>query len=270
MSDSLGVLLATLGSSLLFDLEQPRRSGDPTFPGHWPGFSYTLHRRHEAGLERRTSASGMLYMADHSGTHIDALCHQAYDLRLSGDVQVNARIQTSRGFTEQGIDQVAPILRRGVLLDVAEERDLPRRSLVEEADLERARDRAGVEIRPGDVALVRTGYGRHWDDASRYLEAPGISAEASGWLGNQGVFAVGADNVAWDLPERVDPATGTTLPGHVLLLVDRGVHIIENLYLEELRASGRGPFLFVALPVKIWGATGAPVRPLAIVPSEEG
>ena len=61
----------------------------------------------------------MVYMAEHSGTHIDALCHQAYEGRMHGGVEVTPRVQTSAGFTSLGIDTVAPIVRRGVLLDVA-------------------------------------------------------------------------------------------------------------------------------------------------------
>ena len=84
---SLPDLLATLASARVYDLEQPRYAGAPTFPAHEPGLLLHLHRRHEAGLgERRTSASALLVMAEHSGTHVDALCHQAEDLHLFGGV----------------------------------------------------------------------------------------------------------------------------------------------------------------------------------------
>ena len=75
---------------------------------------------------------------------------------------------------------------------------------------------------------------------------------------------MGSDNVAWDLPDHVDPATGTTLPGHVLLIVRRGIHIMENLFLEELAAQGLQEFLFIALPLKVEGGTGSPIRPVAL------
>ena len=85
------------------------------------------------------------------------------------------------------------------------------------------------------------------------------------WLAGAGVCAVGADNVAWDWTEGSDPSTGTTLPGHVILLVRGGIHILEHLYLEELARDGVREFAFVCLPLKIKGATGSPVRPLALV-----
>ena len=75
--------------SHVYDLEQPRYFGAPVFPSHAPGFVYSLHSRHEQGVsEVRTSASGFVYMAEHSGTHIDALCHQAEEMRLYGGQEV--------------------------------------------------------------------------------------------------------------------------------------------------------------------------------------
>jgi kynurenine formamidase len=71
--------------------------------------------------------------------------------------------------------------------------------------------------------------------------------------------------MAWDVPGLLDEELGTTFPGHVLLLVHLGIHIFENLRLDELAAAGGWEFLFVAAPLKIRGGTGAPVRPLAFV-----
>ena len=89
----------------VYDLEQPRYAGLPIHPAHEPGVSLSLHRRHEPGAaESRTGASALLVMAEHSGTHIDALCHQAEDLRLHGGVAVDARVQTPAGFTALGAD----------------------------------------------------------------------------------------------------------------------------------------------------------------------
>jgi kynurenine formamidase len=78
------------------------------------------------------------------------------------------------------------------------------------------------------------------------------------------VRAVGADNLAWDVMGPTDPELKVTLPGHILLLVRAGIPIIENLYLEELTAADVHEFVFVCLPLKMRGATGSPVRPIAI------
>lgn len=262
-------LLSTLARAAVFDLEQPRYAGAPIFAAHRPGFVYALHRRHEAGLgEARTSASGLIVTAEHSGTHIDALCHQAEDLKMFGGHHADSRVQTSTGFTELGVETIGPMIARGVLVDVARYRGvnrLPAGELVGADELRAAAEEQGVTVGAGDVVLVRTGTGAHWRDAEEYLRGAGISAEASEWLAGRHVLAVGADNVAWDAAEVAEPHRGS-LPGHVILIVRNGIYIIENLRLEELAAAGHREFVFVCLPLKMVGVTGSPVRPLAVVP----
>jgi kynurenine formamidase len=256
-------LVEALQNARAYDLEQPRYAGAPVFGAHEPGVILNLHRRHERdAMESRTSASAMLVMTEHSGTHIDALCHQAYDGRMYGGVEVTGRVQTSTGFTALGIDTVTPIVTRGVLLDVAGRERLPDGYAVSVADLEAAA--AGIELRAGDVVLVRLGSVALWADRPAYLRAGGISAEVSRWLAKRRPRAVGADNVAWDLPNDHDPDLGS-LPGHTILIVQEGIHIIESLYLEELAADGVKEFGFVCLPLKLRGGTGSPVRPIALV-----
>lgn len=263
-------VLATIGACSVIDLEQPRTSDAPFHPGHKPGYHYFLHRRHEPGMgEARTSASGMIVTAEHAGTHIDALCHQAEEMRLYGDIDVTSRVQTSAGFTAAGIETVPPLIGRGVLLDVAAAHGglLPERRFIEPADLDACEERQGVRVGQGDVALVRTGYGSLWHDPDRYALAAGGSSAASRWLIERGVRAVGCDNLAWDVTGYTDADTGTTLPGHVLLLVRSGIYIVENLLLEGLAARGAYEFLFFCVPLKFIGATGSPVRPLALLPA---
>lgn len=250
----------------MFDLEQPRTAGAPIHPGHRvPGYAYLLHRRHQPG-QGRTGASGLVMTSDHAGTHIDALCHQALDMRLHGDRQADT-LMTEFGFRDMGIETLPPILSRGVLIDLARHRGSP----VEPdrwVSLDEVREAArtqGVEPGAGDVVLVRTGNGAHWEDPARYLRGSGMLGEVSTWLAEVGVRAVGADNVAWDSPSGPDPQLGMALPGHVILLIQNGVPIIENLNLEELAEAGHHEFVFVCLPLKLVGATGSPVRPVALV-----
>lgn len=268
VQSALADLLRTVASARVVDLEQPRRIGMPCFPSHWPGYHFTLHRRHEPGAEARTSAAGFVYTAEHVGTHIDALCHQAENLEMCGGVRVTSAIQTPSGFTSLGVETIAPIVRRGVLLDLAKQagEPLPARGLVSGADLQRVAEQQGTDVRPGDVLLVRVGWGPKWDDPDAYLEAPGMDREAAEWAAARQVFAVGADNMSWDLPGYVDPVLGYSLPAHAILLARKGIHIIENLLLEELSTLGAYEFLFVCTPTKNVGGTGCPVRPLAIVP----
>jgi kynurenine formamidase len=255
-------LLESLEAARVFDLEQLRYAGAPSHPAHMPGFNYFLHRHHARGApEARTGASGIVVMPEHSGTHIDALAHQAENLTLHGGVHVDEGVQTSVGFKKLGVETMPPLVARGVLLDVAGDRRLDPEYAITPGDLERA---AKVEFRPGDVVLVRTGFGALWSKPDEYLRAAGVSAAGSRWLIDRKVRAVGADNMAFDLMGPPDPEMNVTLPGHVLLLVRAGIPIIENLNLEELAAANIHEFVFVCLPLKMRGATGSPVRPIAI------
>jgi len=253
-------LADALRGARVYDLEQPRYAGAPSHPVHEPGVLVHLHRRHEPGTgEARTGASALLVMTEHSGTHLDALCHQAENMELHGGIRVDPSVQTPRGFTALGVDTVPPLVARGVLLDVG---DVPPGHAVGAAELEAAA--AGVELREGDVVLVRVGAGARWEDRDAFWAAAGMDAGASRWLAERRPLAVGADNVAWDLPGAVDPELGS-LPGHTLLIVRAGIYIIEMLYLEELARDGVREFAFVCLPLKVRGGTGSPVRPIALV-----
>ena len=114
----------------------------------------------------------------------------------------------------------------------------------------------------GDVVLLRTGWAVYFGDPAKFISevrGPGPAIAGARWLSDKGVFAAGSDTVAF---EKVpDPS----MPVHVHLLVESGIHIIECLNLEELAAARQYVFTFIAAPLKIVGATGAPVRPLAVV-----
>src|SRR5216117_1476553 len=110
-----------MAAAQVFDLEQPRFAGMPIHPAHKPGYFYALHRRHRDTYRPkkhgpRSGASGVLTMMEHSGTHIDALCHQACDLTLYGGVPAD-QAETTTGFRQLGIEHVPPLLGPGVLLD---------------------------------------------------------------------------------------------------------------------------------------------------------
>jgi kynurenine formamidase len=254
--------------SRVYDLEQPRYFGAPIFPSHAPGLVYSLHRRHERDTDQaRTSASGTIYMTEHSGTHIDALCHQAEEYHLFGGLEITSQIQTSTGFTQLGVETIQPLIARAVLLDVARYRGVERIAAgqpITRADLEATAHSEGITLGEGDVVLVRTGNGSIWHDPDAYLLAGGMTADASSWLASLKVKAVGADNVAWDEVGVVDPEMNVSLPGHLILLVRSGIYIIENLNLEALAQDNCYISTFVCLPLKIQGATGSPVRPISV------
>ena len=256
----------------IYDLEQPRTAGMPVHPAHRPGYLYQLHRRHRDNYAPqqhgpRSAASGIVVMMEHSGTHIDALSHQAADLRLYGDVEITPQVETGRGFTVHGIETMDPIVTRGVLLDVAAAKGqdpLPEHYRITSADLEAAARLGGVTVQPGDALLVRTGYAKLWGDEARYLAAAGVGRDASAWAAARKVRCVGCDNMTWDETEERDPETGSTLFAHLHLIARCGITIVENLNLERLSRDRCGEFLFICTPLKFVGATGSPVRPIAL------
>jgi len=259
------IALAT--SARIIDLEQPRFPGMPMFPANAPNYTFMLHRRHELGLETRTSAAGMILSADHSGTHIDAFCHQAEDMCMLGGIPVTAQNQQPSGMTVMTAETIPPMVRRGVLLDLVAHRGvdrLPAKTLVSAEELQEVARMQGTEIREGDILLIRTGWGAAWNE-SDYMTGAGMDRSAANWAASLKVFAVGADNMSWDLPGYVDEELGHSLPCHTILLVRAGIYLFENLNLEELGKSGAHEFVFVSLPLKLVGATGSPTRPVALI-----
>jgi kynurenine formamidase len=264
-------LLAAIQAGVrLVELGHPHFTGMPCSPNH-PGFRMSLIRRHGDMVrsDGGSAANEMIVTGGHVGTHVDALSHVSHDGRLHGDVDA-AEAQRGGRFSELGAEHTPAMLTRGVLLDVAAVHGvdvLPAGYGVTADDLRAAADKAGVEVRQGDVALVRTGWARHFDDPETYLGqadgVPGPTTEAAQWLVESGVVTTGADTTAY---EQVKPGAGhSVLPVHRVLLVEAGVHIIEHLDLEQAAAEGLTQFVFMMAPLRIVGGTGSPVRPVAAV-----
>jgi len=217
-------------------------------------------------INERVSYSGdSIAMYTHTGTHVDSLCHWGYGGTIWNGF-TEAEHLGSRHWTVAGADKQPPIVARGVLLDVAglhEVDDLPDSHPIGRADLEAACARQNVEVQAGDVVLVRTGRMNRWPKVSDYLApAPGLNLEGAAFLAEAGAIVIGADNVALEMipPETTDHWS----PVHTYLLAECGVAILELAWLEELAAANVSEFAFVGACMRIRGATGAPIRPLAM------
>lgn len=264
-------LLAAVGAGVrLVELGHPFFTGMPCSHNH-PGFRMSLIRRHGDHVrpDGGSAANEIIVTGGHVGTHVDALSHVSHDGLLYGGIDA-AQAQTGGRFSDLGAEHTPAMLTRGVLLDVAAVHGvdtLPPGYGVSADDLRLAADRAGVTLARGDVALVRTGWARHFADAATYLGqsdgVPGPTPEAARWLVEAGVRATGADTTAY---EQIKPDAGhSILPVHRVLLVDAGVFIIEHLNLEDAAAQGLTEFVFLLAPLRIVGGTGSPVRPVAAV-----
>ena len=265
-----GLLGAVEAGVEVYDLAQPLAAETPHSPNH-PPFRMALMRRHGDMVREdgSSAANELIVTSGHTGTHVDALAHVSDRGELHGGVLAEEAQRGGR-FSTLGIDEMEPMVCRGVLLDVAALHGsdvLPGGYGITEEDLAGTAREAGVEVRTGDVALVHSGWGRNFGDTKAFLGhetgAPGPTEEAARWLAERGVRATGGETIAY---EQIKPEVGhALLPVHRLLLVEYGVHIIEVMNLSELAAASVHEFLFVLAPLKIVGGTGSPVRPLAVV-----
>ncbi len=252
------------------DLAQPMRTGMPQSPNH-PRFRMVIERRHGDMIREDggSAANEVILTGGHVGTHVDALGHVSQDGYVYGRVEA-AGIQSHKGLAQLGIETFKPYVGRGVLLDVTAVHGvdvLPPGYEVTPDDLEAARRKAGVELRGGEAVLIGTGWSREWDRPARFMGeeggAPGPGPDAARWLVEQGASVVGGETIAF---EQIAAGRGhATLPVHRILLVEAGVHIVETMRLTELIAAGAPEFLLVLNPLPVVGATGAPVRPLAVL-----
>jgi kynurenine formamidase len=203
----------------------------------------------------------------HSGTHIDALNHFGLHGKIWNQVRAEDALGT-RGWSKSGVDKYPPIVARAVLIDVAKLKGvdrLPDSYSITVSDLQDALKKQGTTLQPGDVVLTRTGLMTLWPDQSKYhmADEPGLSLEAAQWLvEDQKAMLLGADNLAVERFPSSHPEN--FVPVHSYLLVERGVSIIEALWLEDLSKDGVYEFLFIASPLKFRGGTASPIRPLAI------
>jgi kynurenine formamidase len=204
-------------------------------------------------------------------SHIDALCHVAYEGHLYNGQPEDA--VTADGATADAIEVLRDgLVGRGVLLDVPRLRGVPWLEPGEHIfrdDLEAAEREQGVEVGEGDILLVRTGHARRlaevgpWDTTAGKA---GLHPTAIPFVAERGVAALGSDGNSDTAPSTTD---GVAFPIHVLTLNAMGVHLLDYLQFEELRVacerSGRWEFLFVAAPLRIEGGTGSPINPVAIL-----
>jgi kynurenine formamidase len=273
-SDMDGLLAAVAGGLRTYDLSRPYTIGMAQSPNH-PPYWQTLPRRHgdKVRADGGSAANDLITMGTHVGTHMDALAHVSQDGLLHGGLDAQAT-QVGGRFASKGIDEVPPMIARGVLLDVPTALGKDGCDPAEEItphDLEVTVQHQGVHLRPGDILLVRSGWATRFADPVAYVGhdsgVPGVGADGARWLADHHPRAVGADTIAFEhLPAGAGHAA---LPAHRVLLVETGINIIETMDLEHLASDGVHEFTLFVAPLPLVGATGSPVRPIAAV-SERG
>ena len=200
------------------------------------------------------------------GTQLDGFTHQTIENSLYNCFKVD-ELATRTGFTKLGIENVGALITRGVLIDVAGLKGvdmLPDTYEITVPDLQQALQRQNLTLQRGDAAIVHTGWGKLWArDNARYMKScPGIGVAAAEWLARQDPMLVGSDN--WPVEVAPNPDTQVSLPVHQIMLVVNGIHLLENLKLDELAAKRVYEFAFMMQPLKLKGGTGSTVAPIAV------
>lgn len=262
------VLAATklITTGEVIELSHPLHAGMPLAAGRV--YDMQVKRTAVSELANKRNGNEELIIAEMGqvGTQFDGFAHQSianshYNCFKTED------IATRNGFTKLGIEKVGMLMTRGVMIDVAGYKGvatLPDGYEITVADLEGAIAKDDLVFRPGDAVIVHTGWGRLWDkEPARYgATNPGLGVKAAEFLLAKDPLLLGADTA----PVEVSPNPDKTisLPLHQLALVVYGVHLLENLKLDELAEKGVHEFAFVIQPLKMQGATGSTVAPAAI------
>ncbi|MCW2947728.1 MAG: cyclase family protein [Actinoallomurus sp.] len=275
---SQAAIMARADASRIYDLSIDYFIGMPSFqaagdPSYQIFMSHTpngtpVDNLNGAGREvnERVCYSGdVIFMYTHTGTHIDALNHFGVDGKIYNNFTADEHLG-SRHWDRGGAEQIPPIVARGVMLDIAALTGvecLPSSYAITVEDCRQALKETGLTLEGGDIALIRTGRMAYWPDGSKVLgNPPGLSLDAARWLTAQGIIAIAADQECVEVgpSEHED----NWLPGHCHFLAEAGVPMIELVNLEELARDGVNEFCLVAAPIRLRGATGAPLRPLAM------
>lgn len=204
------------------------------------------------------------------GTQFDGLGH--IGTRRDGeDIYYNgftgSEMYGPYGLARLGVENVGPIVTRGVLIDVARYRGVARMAagdVVTRADLEGALSAQGVALRAGDAVFIRTGHGALWmtDNEAYNAGEPGIGLEAARWLVQQRIVLKGSDSSSGEVLPGEDPDRPFDV--HRLMIIEHGIHNLENLDLDEIAADEVWEFAFMFSPLPLKGATGSPGNPIAI------
>ena len=238
--------------------------GSPTY-GPWGSNQLVAHD------ELVTGSLGQV------GTQFDGPGHIGQRMKMADgstqDVFYNGytreEMRDPYGLKKLGVQNVKPIITRGILVDVAGLKNvptLPAKYEVTVADVRAALTRQGIDeasIAPGDAIFFNYGTSLGWTDASKRVPGPpsGIGMEVARWVIAKQASMVGSDAGG---TEVAPSDTTLSFPVHQELIMKNGIFNLENMHFEGLIADRVYEFLFVLTPLRLDGATGSPSRPLAI------
>ena len=200
------------------------------------------------------------------GTQFDGFAHQTHLNKWYNCVNVDENVERG-GFKKFGIHNVGALFTRGVLIDVAAFKGvemLGDNYEITVEDLEGALKKQNMTLQAGDAVIINTGWGKlYGKDNARYVKScPGIGVKAAEWLASKDPMLLGSDN--WPVEVAPNPDKQLSLPVHQIALVVNGIHLLENMKLDELAAKNVHEFAFIMQPLKIQGGSGSTVSPIAV------
>jgi len=216
--------------------------------------------------ERGSNEEMVLSEIGQVGTQFDGFAHQTH--RNSHYNCFKTEEIAQRGlFTKLGVHLAGAFITRGVLIDVAGFKGvemLGDNYEVTVDDLEGALKKQNMTLKAGDAVIVHTGWGKiYGKENARYVKScPGLGVKAAQWIIEKNPILLGADN--WPVEVAPNPDPQLSLPVHQLALVVNGVHLLENMKLDELVQKQAYEFAFMMQPLKIQGGTGSTVSPIAV------
>jgi kynurenine formamidase len=267
-------VLQRVSSGKVYDLSVEYFVGMPGLAdlgmGDPPYHIWMTHTPSGIKVEKLTPAGGppdlALYddavtMSTHSGTHFDSLNHVGYGDKIFNGFEAT-RYLGNKGWTKAGADKMPPLITRGILLDVPASKGvtmLPDAYEITAADIQQTLSKQKVILQAGDAVLIRTGRMTVWPDTKKFVpNEPGLTRESAAWLIDHGAVLLGADTMG---VEKFPMAAESV---HAYAFAERGVCLLELAWLEDLAKDKVYEFAFIAAPLKLRGATGAPARPLAL------
>lgn len=244
------------------------------YESHGP-FFYLLSQRvydirppfREASANRFGGALCRVEMVDHLGTHLDSLNHISYDNKFyNGNDAFD--LSTTYGTSRLGIDEVPPVVTRGIMVDATEGKGTMKKGeAISLSAVRKYLEDHDLEVKPGDAIFFYTGVGRLWKDVPEYNtyyeKSPGIGMELARWLSERRVSITGSDTPSTEVSPSELP--GSRLPVHQYLITRSGIRLIDNINLNGLVDEDISEFMFVTAPLRFKGATASPVSPVAII-----
>lgn len=229
----------------LIDLSQEIYEGMPVYK-NLPQVKMAVHNSHEEweGIENSntiTPAVHKLELGEHTGTHVDAINHMA------------------KAYEGQSIDKMplSMFYNRAVCLDFSSK---GLREMITAEELERALNQTQLEQLEGSTILLHTDHYRKHFNTDNWGNGPGVTVEATRWLGEQKIAAFGVETMSPGVP-------GISNKEVHHICGELGFTHYENM-INLHRLIDRGVFQFIGFPLKIRGGTGSPVRAVAVIESE--